>query len=84
MRPSFVPFAGLHCAGALVATIADLDTSYQALREAVSKKDAAEVKKLATEVHALVHAAVASPAPAKEAEKDAWNKLTTYTREVDL
>lgn len=70
-------------AGALVAPAADLDSSYQALKDALSKKDAAQVKQLALETSKLAREAASAPAPAQAAEKDAWSKAVTYAKEVD-
>ncbi len=84
MCTSLFRFAGLLVAGALAASSADLDDSYQALKDAVSKKDIAQVKQLASETCALARAASSSPAPAEAAEKDAWTKRVAYARDVEL
>ncbi len=84
MRLSPFPFVCAFLAGAFLAFPADLDTSFQALREAVSKKDPAQVKTLAAETHALAREALATPAPSEESGKDAWTKSQAYAKDVDL
>ncbi len=84
MSKSLYRFAGLLVAGAIVASSADLDDSYQALKDAVVKKDIAQVKQLAAETCALARAASSTAAPAEEAEKDAWTKRVAYARDVEL
>jgi len=84
MCTSLYRFAGLLFAGALIATSAELADSFQALKDAVSKKDVAQVKQLAAETCALARAASSTPAPAEEAEKGAWTKRVAYARDVEL
>jgi len=84
MSTSIFRIAGLLFTGALLAFPADLDTSYQALKDALPKQDAAEIKKLATATCTLARAAISSPAPTDEAEKDAWTKLVAYARDVEV
>lgn len=62
----------------------DLDTTYQNLKDAEAKGDAAAVKKLAAETSALARQAAAEPAPAAADEKDAWTKRVAYAKDVDL
>jgi hypothetical protein len=61
----------------------DLDTTYQNLKDAVAKGDAAAVKKLAAETSALARKAAAEAAPADADEKDAWTKRVEYAKSVD-
>lgn len=84
MYASFPRCVGLLFAGALMAPSADLDSSYQALQEAVAKKDAALVKQLAAETCKLAREAAATPAPAEDAEKEAWSKRVAYARNVEV
>jgi hypothetical protein len=61
----------------------DLASTYQSLRDAEAKGDAAEVKKLAAETSALARQAAAEAAPQAEDEKDAWTKRVAYAHEVE-
>jgi hypothetical protein len=83
MRPLTRQIVLFSIAGLLYAAPSDLDTSYQALKDAVAKHDAALVKQLAAETSVLARAAAATPAPAEPAGKDAWTKQVAYAREVD-
>ena len=62
----------------------DLDASYQSLKDAQAKGDAAAVKKLAAETSALARKAAAEPAPADADEKEAWTKRVEYAKDVDV
>jgi hypothetical protein len=81
MRPAFL-LALLLAAESGVTAADDLDAAYQNLQEAVSKKDAALVKKLAVEVGAMARQAAAEPAPS-EGEQDAWKKHIEYVRSIE-
>jgi tetratricopeptide (TPR) repeat protein len=59
-------------AGPAVAVADQLDDTFQSLKDAVTRKDAAQVKKLATELAPLVEQVTGSPAPAGEQEKKDW------------
>lgn len=83
MYRALVVLVAIFFSGTLIAASADLDTSYQALKDAVAKKDAAEVKKLAVETWGIAHAAAIAPAPEGEAEKDAWKKSVEYAKGVE-
>ena len=61
----------------------DLDASYQSLKDADAKGDAAAVKKLATETSALARKAAAEAAPADADEKDAWTRRVAYAKDLD-
>ncbi|MFZ0933020.1 MAG: hypothetical protein WB579_08785 [Bryobacteraceae bacterium] len=67
-------------AGAAVAAAQDVDTDYTSLQEAVAKKDAAAVKKLATETSALAHQEMAKPA---DTDPDAVKKRLEDLRAID-
>jgi hypothetical protein len=62
----------------------DLDSLYQSLKEAQTKKDAAQVKKLAVSVCALARKAQAEPAPTEAAGKDAWTRAVAHAKEIEL
>jgi hypothetical protein len=61
----------------------DLEGTYQSLKDAEAKNDAASVKKLSAETSALARAAIAEAAPEAAEEKDAWTKRVAYARDVD-
>ncbi|HUB33872.1 MAG TPA: hypothetical protein VMA31_12610 [Bryobacteraceae bacterium] len=67
------------------AAAADLDSSYQALKDAQAKKDPAEVKKAATEAYAAAQEVANEPAPQSTAaaDQDAWKKRVAYGKEVE-
>ncbi len=69
---------------AAVARAQNLDASYQSLKDAKAKGDAAEVKKFACETSALARKAAAEPAPEDADEKEAWTKRVEYAKGVDL
>jgi len=84
MRTSLLRLAGLLFASSLFAAApTDLDDSYQALKDAVAKKDVAQVRKLAPATYALAHAAATAPAPAEESEKTTWKQLVEYGRGIE-
>jgi hypothetical protein len=68
----------------VVARAQDLEASYQNLKDAEGKGDAAAVKKSATETSALARKAAAEAAPEDADEKDAWTKRVAYAKEIDL
>jgi hypothetical protein len=61
----------------------DLESTYQSLKDAEAKGDAAAVKKLAAETSALARKAAAEAAPEDADEKDAWTKRVAYAKDVD-
>jgi len=69
--------------GSVLAFAQDLETSFQSLKDAEAKNDAALVKKLSAETSALAKQAIAEPAPAAEEDKQAWTNRVTYAREVE-
>jgi len=83
MRRIFLTLAGLTFAGSLLATAQDMDQSFLELKDAVEKKDVAQVKKLAGETSALARKAAAEPVPADAAEKADWTKRVKHAKEVD-
>ena len=62
----------------------DMDKNYQDLQEAVTKKDAALVKKFAVATSKQVREEIAAPALDSDAEKAAWPKRLEYLKSVDL
>jgi len=62
---------------------ADLESSFQALKDAEAKGDAALVKKLAVETGALAKEAAAEAAPASADEKPAWTDRVKYAQDVE-
>jgi len=77
-----VGVALLFAPAASTAAPGNLETSYQALKEAVANKDVAQVKKLAAETCALAREAEESKAP-EFVEKDDWEKHVAYARDVE-
>jgi len=69
-------------AGALPASAGELETSYQQLRDAVSKKDAAEVKQLASATWAEAQLVLETKPPEEKSDRDTWNARLTYAREI--
>jgi hypothetical protein len=60
----------------------DLDAAYQNLQDAVSKKDPAQVKKLASQTCTLARQAASESAPA-DADQEAWKKHLEYVHSVE-
>src|SRR5580700_5442700 len=67
----------------LVCRSQELEASYQSLKDAEAKGDAAAVKKLAAETSALARKAAAEAAPADADEKEAWTTRVAYAKDVD-
>lgn len=67
------------------AVAADLDSSYQSLKDAQAKKDPAAVKKAAADAYAAAKEVAAEPAPQSTAaeDQDAWKKRVAYGKEVE-
>lgn len=59
-----------------------LEEKFQGLKDAVSAKDAAQVKKLAIEVFPLVSAVIAEPAPTETSEKEVWANHIEHAKGV--
>jgi hypothetical protein len=76
-------FAMLFFAGPAV-TPEDLDTSLNKLKEAVVKKDVAEVKKLAKETSDMARQIAAAPLPEDPVEKKAQTDLAAHAKDVDV
>jgi len=67
-----------------VALADELDDSLAALKEAQAKKDIAQIKKIHAEATALAKKAIATPAPAAAADKEAWKSHVDYAKNIQL
>jgi hypothetical protein len=83
MKLSVFGMALVLVAGPAVAVADDMDDAYQSLKDAVAKKDAAAVKKVAPEAYQLAKKAEAEPAPASADEKEAWTQHVAYAKDVE-
>lgn len=83
MRIPVLGLAVILFAGALTGAADDLTTSYNSLKEAVAAKDAALVKKLAQETHALARQVITAPDPEDAEQKEMLAKRKTFAAEVD-
>jgi hypothetical protein len=61
----------------------ELDDTYQGLQDAVAKKDAAQVKKLAVPLFELSRKAIAAPEPTNAIEKEDWPNRVKYAKEAE-
>jgi hypothetical protein len=61
----------------------DLESTFQSLKDAEAKGDAALVKKLAVETCAMAKEAAAEAAPASADEKPAWTDRVNYAQDVE-
>ena len=61
----------------------DLESTFQNLKDAEAKGDAALVKKLAAETVTLARQAMAEPAPQADDEKQAWTQRVAYAKDVE-
>jgi hypothetical protein len=62
---------------------ADLDSTFQALKDAEAKGDATLVKQLAVEAGAMAKEAAAEAAPASADDKPAWTDRVKYAQDVE-
>jgi hypothetical protein len=62
----------------------NLEDSYQNLQKAQQQKDAAQVKKLAAELHTWAVGATNAPAPPGAEEKKDWEGVVAHAKEIDL
>jgi hypothetical protein len=69
--------------GSVLAFAQDLESSFQSLKDAEEKNDAALVKKLSAATSALAKQAIAEPAPAAEEDKAGWTNRVSYAKEVE-
>jgi tetratricopeptide (TPR) repeat protein len=61
----------------------ELDDTYQSLQDAVTKKDAAQVKKLAVPLFELSRKVIAAPEPTSAIEKEDWPNRLKYAKEAE-
>ena len=61
----------------------ELDDTYQSLQDAVAKKDAAQVKKLAVPLFDLSRKMIAAPEPTSAIEKEDWPNRVKYAKEAE-
>jgi hypothetical protein len=61
----------------------ELDDTYQNLQDAVTKKDAPQVKKLAVPLFALSRKVIAAPEPTNAIEKEDWPNRVKYAKEAE-
>ncbi len=71
-------------AGPVTAAAGELEDAVQSLKDAAGKKDAAEVKKLATTIHEMTCELIMSSAPADAEEKKVWEERIQYAKGVDV
>ena len=83
-RLVLVVAAALAGAGAALAAADDLDSAFQSLQAAESKKDVAAVKKSAIETYKLAREVVSSPAPEGGVEKENWQHRVEYAKEIEV
>ena len=82
MKLSVVGIAILLMTGPVV--VADeLDDTYQSLQDAVAKKDAAQVKKLAVPLFELARKVSRAPEPTSAIEKEDWPNRVKYAKEAE-
>ncbi|HMD76999.1 MAG TPA: hypothetical protein VKG86_06465 [Terracidiphilus sp.] len=60
----------------------ELDDTYQSLQDAVAKKDAAQVKKLAAPLFELAQKVIVAPVPTSAIEKEDWPNRVKYAQEA--
>jgi hypothetical protein len=61
----------------------DLESAFADFKQTEAQKDAAQLKTLAVSTHALAHQVAATPAPAAEADKQAWTEAVEHGRSVE-
>ncbi len=83
MRLSILSFTILLVAGPLVWG-QDLEDIFANLQQAETTKDAAQIKKLATEALTLAHQVVATPAPASAEDKEGWSARVARARDIQV
>ena len=69
-------------AGPVVASVDTLEENYQCLKEAVTNKNAPEVKKFFHEVYPEATAAMAAHAPETGDERDAWASRVEHAKAI--
>jgi len=84
MRLSVFGVAIVLLSGPAVVAADDLETTFQSLKDAVPKKDPAEVKKLSAETHTLASEVLGKPEPQSAEDKEAWKSNVEYAKAADL
>jgi tetratricopeptide (TPR) repeat protein len=84
VKSTFLTLALLLAAGRALVSADDLEDAYSNLQKAQEQKDAAQVKRLAAELHALANAIGSTPAPQSDDEKAAWTSRVAHAKELDL
>jgi hypothetical protein len=84
MNSSVLSVAVLLIAGTLPAVADDLEDSFQKLKEAEAKKDAALVRKLAADTCALAREIIATPLANAEFDKEEMTRRIAYARDVEV
>jgi hypothetical protein len=82
MKSYALILAAFLIAGPPAAVSADLEETYNQLKEAGPQKDPATVKKLATAILEITVPGLASTAPTDAAEKEEWKKRIAYYRDT--
>jgi hypothetical protein len=70
--------------GGPVVAADTLEDTFQSLKDAVAKKDAAEVKKLAVETHTLATDVLCKPKPESADDIEIWKNNIDYAKAADL
>jgi hypothetical protein len=74
----------LFLAGPVVLAEDKLEASYQDLKQAVDRKDAARVKELVAQVYAVICEETATAAPSDADEKRAWTDRREYLKGIEV
>ena len=82
MKSFALILAAFLIAGPTAAVSADLEETYNQLKEAAPQKDPATVKKLAVSLFDYTTPGLATPAPADAAEKEDWSKRIAYYHDI--
>ena len=86
MRISAASLAIVLLAGPLIsgALAQDIDEAFQSLKDAQTKNDPTEIKKLAADLHERACAVISTPAPQSDDEKAAWNSRVANAKNADV
>ena len=83
-RPAALAVFLLLGPAALLAVADELEDALERLKEAQTKSDPATVKKAASDVYTLTCEIKATPAPAADAEKEAWNQQMERAKAAEV
>jgi hypothetical protein len=81
---NFSTLTFLLLAGSFGAAAADLAENFDNLKQAVEKKDVAQVRQLAATASSQAKEMIAQPSPSGEDEKDAWTKRVAWAKDVEV